>query len=311
MKYPTFFDAKNSYNLFGLQENFDFITNLHFQKKLPKILMLTGEKGTGKSTLINHFFYSIFDKENYDRDKLTLIKNSHFYNQFQKNIFSNIIYISGANFKSIRVDDIRNLKSRILKSAISNKDRFIVFDDVELFNQNSMNALLKIIEEPTKKNYFFLINNKTKPLLETIKSRAIELKIILSENQRLKIIKNLVDFYKLELVLDPNISKLSPGNYLKFNYTCKEFNISPLTDFTENLSFLLNLYKKDKDILFINLILFMADYYLRYLKDQNPFESNKIFEIKNFIFKNLNNFTLYNMSQNSLISAVSEKLNYE
>ena len=42
-------------------------------------------------------------------------------------------------------------------------DRFIIFDDVELFNHNSLNALLKLIEEPTKKNYFLLINNKSRP----------------------------------------------------------------------------------------------------------------------------------------------------
>ena len=171
MKYPIFFDAKSSYNLFGLQENFDFISNLYLKKNLPKVLMLTGEKGSGKSTLINHFLYSIFDEENYDKDKLILIKNSHFNSQFKNNVFLYIIYISGAVFKSIKVDDIRNLKSRILKSTISNKDRFIIFDDIELLNQNSLNALLKIIEEPAKKNYFFLINNKSKPMLETIKSR--------------------------------------------------------------------------------------------------------------------------------------------
>ena len=37
-----------------------------------------------------------------------------------------------------------------------NKDRFIVLDDIELFNQNSLNALLKIIEEPSNSNFFLL-----------------------------------------------------------------------------------------------------------------------------------------------------------
>ena len=51
--------------------------------------------------------------------------------------------------------------------------RFIIFDDIEKININSINSLLKIIEEPTIKNYFILINNKSKPLLETIRSRCI------------------------------------------------------------------------------------------------------------------------------------------
>ena len=39
--------------------------------------------------------------------------------------------------------------------------------------------LLKLIEEPSENNYFILINNGRKKLIETIKSRAIETKIFL------------------------------------------------------------------------------------------------------------------------------------
>ena len=311
MNYPIFFDPKTSLNLFGLQKNFNFIFELYKKKKLPKVLMFSGNKGSGKSTLVNHFLYSIFDFENYNLGKFIFKDNSTFLKQFQNNIFSNIIYISGADYKSVKIDDIRNLKTSITQSTISNNDRFIVFDDIELLNQNSLNALLKIIEEPSQKNFFFLINNKSRPLLETIKSRALEIKIILNESQRLDIIEKLIVFFKLELILHPKSSQLSPGNFVKFNYICKEYNIIPTNDFIENLRLLLNLYKKNKDMLFINLIFFIADNYLKILKDKNLFKNDKIFEIKNYIFDNLNNFMLYNINQNSLINAVNDKLNYE
>jgi DNA polymerase-3 subunit delta' len=310
MSYPTFFESKSSQNLFGLENYFNFISKLYLKQNLPKVIMLTGNKGIGKATFVNHFLHSIFDIKNYNLEKFTKSKNSTFSNQFQNNIFSNIIYISGADFKSVKVEDIRNLKTRILKSAISNKDRFIVFDDIELFNHNSLNALLKIIEEPSEKNYFFLINNKSKPLLETIKSRAIEIKIILTENQRLEIIDKLVTFLKLELVLDPKTSKLSPGNFVKFNYMCKEYNISPSNDLVDNLSKLLDLYKKNKNILFINLALFIVDHYFIFLKNKNLLNKDKIFDIKNYIFENLNSLIMYNINQNSFINAVSEKLKH-
>ena len=216
MNYPVFFDTKNSLNLFSLEENFKFISQLYLKKNLPKVLMFTGNKGSGKSTLINHFLYSIFDVDNYDKKTFSISKNSIILKQFQNNIFPNIIYINGADYKSVKIEDIRNLKKQILQSTVSKKDRFIIFDDIELFNQNSLNALLKIIEEPSQKNYFFLINNKGKPLIETIKSRAIEIKIILNEKQRLNIITNLINFYKLDLILDPKTSHLSPGNFVKF-----------------------------------------------------------------------------------------------
>mgnify|MGYP000875895062 FL=1 len=310
MNYPIFFDSKSSRSLFGLEKNFKFILKLYSKENLPKVLMLSGPKGSGKATLVNHILYSIFNIENYNLENLTILENSNFLKQFQNNIFSNIIYISGADFISVKVEDIRNFKKKILQSTISNKNRFIVFDDIELFNHNSLNALLKIIEEPSKKNYFFLINNKSKPLLETIKSRAIEIKINLTENQRLEIINKLVDLYKLELILDSKSSQLSPGNFLKFNYICKEYNISPSSNFVENLTKLLNLYKKYKDIIFINLAFFIVDYYFKYMKDKNLFNNDKIFEIKNFIFNNLNCFIMYNINQNSFINAVTKKLKY-
>ena len=311
MNYPTFFNAKNSLNLFNLKENFKFISELYLKKNLPKVLMFTGNKGSGKSTLINHFLYSIFDIDNYDKEKHSILGSSIFLKQFQNNIFANIIYLNALDYKSVKTEDIRNLKKKILQTTLSEKDRFIIFDDIELFNQNSLNALLKLIEEPSQKNFFFLINNKGKPLIETIKSRALEIKIILNEKQRIEIINKLVNFYKIDLILDPKTSQLSPGNFVKFNYLCKEYDILPTNNFVENLSLLLNLYKKNKDILIINLVFYLADEYFKYLKDNNTLKNEKIFEIKNYILNNLNSFMLYNINQNSLINAVNEKLKYE
>ena len=308
MNNPIFFDSKNSLSLFGLDKNFEFISKIYSNQNLPRVIMFSGNKGSGKATLINHFLYSIFDIENYDLENLNISGNSIFLKQFQNNIFSNIIYISGADFKSMKIEDIRNLKKIILQSTISNKDRFIIFDDIELFNHNSLNALLKTIEEPSKKNYFFLINNKSKPLLETIKSRAIEIKIFLDESQRLEIIDKLVSYYKLDLVLNPKSSQLSPGNFVKYNHICKEHDILPTNDFVENLTLLINLYKKNKDILYINLAFFIGNCYFQHLKKNNLFKNDKIFEIKNYIFSSLNSFMLYNINQNTLINAINDKI---
>ena len=268
MKYPLYFESKNSLNLFEMEDYFNLLSNLYLKKNLSKVLMFTGKKGEGKATLINHFLYSIFDANNYNKEKFVISENSIFLKQFYNNIFPNIIYIKGADFSSVKIEDIRNLKKKILKSTISNDDRFIIFDDVELFNHNSLNALLKLIEEPTKKNYFLLINNKSRPLLDTIKSRSLEIKIILDENKRLKIIKKLTDLHDIQQILDPKTSKLSPGNYIKYNFLCNELCIDPINNFIENLSILLNTYKKNKDFIYIHLAYFIADCYLNDLKDK-------------------------------------------
>ena len=89
--------------------------------------------------------FFVFDKENYDPEKNKLLKKSFFYNQFTENMFPNILYLSGSNFQNIKVEDIRSLKDKLFKKSISTGKRFVILDDVETFNINSLNALLKII----------------------------------------------------------------------------------------------------------------------------------------------------------------------
>ena len=133
----------------------------------------------------------------------------------------------------------------------------------------------------------------------------------MNEKQRLEIINQLVNCHKLDLILDPKSSYLSPGNFVKFNFICNEYNILPTNNFVENLSLLLDIYKKKKDILIINLLFYLADQYLKHIKDRNLIKNDKIFEIKNYIMDNLNNLILYNTNQNSLVNAIKEKLIHE
>ena len=115
MIYPTYFDSKKSFKLFGLSNIFTLLKKLYIKNKLPKVLMLSGKKGSGKSTLVNHFLFSIFDKKNYSNDLRKLSDNSTFINLFLNNIHPNIIYLFGSDFKNTKIEDVRNLKKKYLK----------------------------------------------------------------------------------------------------------------------------------------------------------------------------------------------------
>ena len=308
MTLPIYFDSKKSLNLFGLIEDFLFIKRLYTNNKLPKVLMLSGKKGSGKSTLINHLIFYIHDKENYDEKNYEYSSESKFYNQFINNINSNLIYLSGSNFKNSQIEDVRLLKEKIFQTSIDSNPRFIILDEVELFNNNSLNALLKTIEEPTKNNYFLLINNKTKPLIETVKSRCLEIKIILDEEKRSGIIDSLIKKYKINLVIDPKSSQLTPGNYIKFNYIFEENNIFIEKNFIDNLTILLGLYKKNKDTIFIDMTLFLADSYLNVLKNKKLLSHEKIIELKRFIFDSIHKYFLYNLNQKALLNNINNKI---
>ena len=96
---------------------------------------------------------------------------------------------------------------------------------------------------------------------------------------------------------------------MKFNYVFDELNISQSNNFIDNLSKLLNLHKKNKDILFIDIIFYLSDIYFKNLKDQNILKNDKIFELKSFVLGNLNQYLTLNLNQNSLINAINNKLN--
>lgn len=308
MTYPSYFNSKNSLNLFGLSENFNFLKSLYLNEKLPKVLMLSGSKGSGKSTLLNHFMHFIFDKSNYNEKINKFNIESLFHKQFLNDIYPNIVYLESSNAK---IENIRSLKNNISKTSISNKPRFIILDDVELFNTNSLNALLKSIEEPTSNNYFLLINNKSKPLIDTIKSRCLDIKLIINEKKRLEIIECLIKKFNLNMIIDPVTSHLTPGYFIKFNYICDENKISFNENFIVNLNILLNLYKKNKIVMYIDMIFFLTDAYFINLKNTNSFKNEKIIEYKRFFFDNINNYFLYNLNQNALLNALNNKINNE
>ena len=301
-------DPKNSLVLFGLDSKLDFLIELYNSNRLPKVLMISGKKGVGKFTLINHFLSYIYDKDNYNLKNRTINNQTQFYKQNLNNIFSNIVYLAGNNFKNVKIEDIRDLKSTILKTTISKKERFIILDDIELFNINSLNALLKIIEEPSSNNYFVLINSKTKPLIETIYSRSLEIKILLSNETRIKIIESLIKKINLEVFIDFNSSNLTPGNFLSFNKIFEENKINTGEKFLKNLEILLNLYKKTKNIDLINIILFLTDYYFYSLQEKKIDNIERIIENKSFVINNINKFISYNLNQSSLINAINNKL---
>ena len=148
-------NPRHSTQLYGLDLEFDSLSNLLLNQKLPNVIVLTGEKGIGKFTLINHLAISYFDKGNYNLSEKKIINKNKFFENLSKNLFSNVIFLESNDFKNINVEQIRILKNKLQKKPFYNNKRFIILDDVETFNANSINALLKIIEEPNENDYFF------------------------------------------------------------------------------------------------------------------------------------------------------------
>ena len=307
MKIENVLDTKNSLELYGLDNYLDNLISLFEKKKFPKILLLTGVKGLGKNTLINHFLSYVFDKKNYNIEKKIINSNAKYLNFYKNNLFENIIYLQGDSNNKIKIEDARNLKSKILKKSSNNLPRFIILDDIELFNKNSLNALLKTIEEPSKNNFFVLINNLQHPILETIKSRSLETKFFLPLDKRLSIINSLIKKNKLKnIIIDYKNIDITPGHFILFHFLCEENKINLNKDYLKNINLLIKLFKKTKNRYYILLINFIIEnfFYTKIkLKNKNI---NDLIKKRLQASKTIDNFLVYNITQNSFINSISE-----
>ena len=143
--------------------------------RLHHATMLSGDFGIGKATfaywMIGRMLMSdICDKKMMSATMEMLRQNKH----------PDVFFLSLKDGKNeISVEEVRaTLNKVMLKSIYGTK--FILIDDINSINANGVNALLKTLEEPPKNTYFFIINHKISPILDTIYSRCNEIKMKIS-----------------------------------------------------------------------------------------------------------------------------------
>ena len=303
-------DPFNSTKLISMNKYLNEMVNLYDSQKFPKVLLLNGKKGIGKFTLVIHFLNYVYtqnDSNTYSRKDSTININSNFYKQLLNQTNQDIVFIKAEENKNIKIEEIRNLKSTISKSPLSNNPRFIVIDEVEFLNESSVNALLKTLEEPSINNFFILINNKQAELIKTISSRCFITNIFLNKSENSSVIDYLVKKNDIETFIEYN-NDLSPGLFIRYNDFFLKFNISKDDKLLVKINKLLNGYKKIKDKTLINLISYLIDQYFSKLVESNRNSLDLLSKTKLSIFENLNDLTLYNLNVNSVLHSIEIKL---
>ena len=301
--------SKVSTKLFGYEKIFKNFSFLYENKKLPKVIILSGEKGVGKFSFAFHFInFALSQNSNlsYDLKNYEINKENNIYKKIVLNVNQNFNYLSCEKPYSISVDDIREIKRSFSKTTLNESPRFTIIDDIELLNLSAANSLLKLIEEPSNYDYFILINNKKEKMIETIFSRSIEFKFFLSFQKK----KNILNSIKKYLNIDNNfidnyLSLSTPGNLIEFSNILSEIEINNLEDFDKTIFQLLVHFKKNKRSSYLNLVYFLIDIKFQEIIYKKTHDHFKIVEIKNKIFNlideyyklNLNMIGVYNQFQ--------------
>ncbi|WP_415309258.1 AAA family ATPase [Candidatus Pelagibacter sp. Uisw_099_02] len=265
-------------NLYGMNNFFNEIKKLYDEKKMPNKILLSGKKGLGKSTLAYHIInYILSSNEEYKYDSLNFLINNEnkSFRLLKNNSHPNFYLIDLLNDKkNIDVSQIRKMISYTNKSTFNNMARFILIDNIENLNKSSVNALLKIIEEPNENIFFILVNNSEKFILPTLKSRCLTFKINLTFNQSIHVSNQILNDDIFQLINPDLISYYnSPGEIIDLINFSKDKDIN-LRDYTlvNFINFLIDnaLYKKDKFVknMLINFIelFFLKEYKLTNIK---------------------------------------------
>ncbi len=243
-------------NLHGLSSYLNELVKLFQKNQLSNKILFSGPKGSGKSTLIYHFINYIFSQEEdykYNLAKNTICEQNKSFKLIKNQSHPNFYLIDTINDKNIiEISQVREMFNYTNKSSLNNKPRFVFIDNVENLNINSLNALLKVIEEPNENLFFILSHDSKKNIKDTLKSRCLTFKINLNFNQSIEIANsilgaNIFDFISYDLVSYYN----TPGEILNVIKFSKDNEID-LKNFTLK-SFLLllineNYYKKNNFI---------------------------------------------------------------
>ena len=299
--------------LYGMDFFFNEIIMLYNQKKMPSKILLSGKKGLGKSTLGYHiinYILSVDEEFKYDSKNFVINDNNRSFKLLQNSSHTNFHLIDLLNDKkNIDVTQIREMINYTNKSVFNNMPRFILIDNIENLNKNSVNALLKIIEEPNNNVFFILISNNEKKILPTLKSRCLTFKINFTFNESVNIANQILNENILDLINHDLISYYNtPGEIINLINFSNDKKID-LKHYT--LSKFLNLliengyYKKNKIVknLLINFIelFFLKEYKLSKSK-------NSLLSFYQIFINKISNTEKFNLDEESLFLEFKSRL---
>ena len=300
-------------NLYGMNNFFNEIISLYNIKKMPTKILLSGKKGLGKSTLAYHIINYVFSKnEDFKYDSLnhTINENNKSFILLKNYSHPNFYLIDLLNDKkTIDIAQVREMITYTSKSVFDNMSRFILIDNIEKLNKNSINALLKIVEEPNDNVFFILIDNNEKYILPTLKSRCLTFKINFSFNQSIDISNQILKKDIFSMVNHDLINNYStPGEIINLINFSKDKNMN-LKDHT--LISLLNIlidnkhYRKNKLAKYL-LFNFIEMFFIREYRLTKAKKSLLDF-YHHFIIK-IHNMEKFNLDEESLFLEFKSKL---
>ena len=294
-----------SKELSTFKKEINFISNLYINRKLPQTILFTGEKGIGKLNVAYHLINFILSKDEDNEYCITTNKinsNNRTYNLLLKNIHPNLFLISLKDKKkNIDIEQIKNMKNFLNITSFNNKPKIVLIDGSEYLNLSSSNSLLKSLEENLNNVFFILVHDIKKKLLTTIKSRCIQFKFFLNNEDREKRINEILDNQFNNLSSDFKNKYISPLFFKSLLEYCNKNNLQ-INDI--NLDNLLSDILKKKDYKkneFVSKNFFLLVQLFLYKKIKKEQNNNKYFYLLKYFTQRFDDVIKFNLDFESYV----------
>ncbi|MBQ6847557.1 MAG: DNA polymerase III subunit delta' [Clostridia bacterium] len=145
------------------------VENVLKERRLPHAILIDGDCGTGRHTLA-HFLCkaTVCSGESIPCD------NCHNCHLAETHNHPDITVVAPEEGKkNIAVGQIRDLKANAYIKPHQADSKVFIIDFADTMNEQSQNALLKVLEEPPANTVFILIAESKASLLDTVISRCV------------------------------------------------------------------------------------------------------------------------------------------
>ena len=305
---------KNTYKFNGNKNIEDYMLNSLTKNHLHHAYLLSGIQGIGKATFA--YRVSRYLLSGSKDQSLYVSKSDKTSNLIEKKSHPDFMVLEVNDEEKKTVIDIEQVRDCINffnhTPAISGY-KVCIIDSIEDMNNNSSNAILKILEEPPINSVFFIISHNPESLMPTIKSRCIDLQFKRFNNEELEnyLFEEGFEDTSINLKRVMRFSNGSLGKCMQLlSDEAKDLNLKVQNLFLNYSDLdnyeLISSLNNDKNLsLFYDLVISYIEERIKNLSNKGNYKNKKdiisLFEIRDDIHKIIYDGQYYNNLKNHII----------
>ena len=177
-----------------------------------------------------------FSAELFSRNIENIDEKNKIIDKTLRNLYNDLMVVDTLN-----IDTVRDIIKKSYTSSHEGGAKVFILKNIQDIRKESANAMLKLIEEPTKDNFFILISKRLN-ILSTIKSRSIIYRIRKSTPEELGVDKYVYNFFlgfsnDIEKYKEKEIDLMLEKSYKAIGGVLKEYEKE------KNIEVKIDLYK--------------------------------------------------------------------